>query len=66
MNTASRYQDMSKSELLEVKAEVDQALEQKKFVSGLDIGQGFANSIKGKKPVITKELLEQMMNEAAH
>ena len=66
MYTTVDYQAMTKTQLLEIKSDVNKALEHKKYVTGLDIGKGFAESIKGKKPVITKQLLEQMMNEAAN
>jgi hypothetical protein len=65
MTLAIAINSMTKTELLELKADVNHALEQKKYVSGLDIGTEFASRIKGKKPVITKQLFEQMMDEAA-
>jgi hypothetical protein len=65
MNTATRFQDMSKSELLEVKAEVDLALEQKKFISLVDSSIQVASTFKGIVPShLTKEIVEKMIEES--
>jgi hypothetical protein len=65
MNTATRYQDMSKSELLEVKAEVDKALEQKKYISLVDSSIQIASTFKGAVPThLTKEIVEKMIEES--
>jgi hypothetical protein len=65
MNTATRFQDMSKSELLEVKAEVDLALEQKKFISLVDSSVQVASTFKGiVPPHLTKEIVEKMIEES--
>jgi hypothetical protein len=65
MNTATRYQDMTKSELLEVKTEVDKALEQKKYISLVDSSIQVASTFKGTVPThLTKEIVEKMIEES--